>query len=246
MLAPLLMLALFVLEADIICGQSTKLEWLPDDMYNPLSEPRLCGLNTDEPAYICDPNKIIGDKIHSMNWHLKDAAYNSTSCPCSTYYCENERGAVGYRIGVALVRRMALQTNTDGRLNTPEDQAQLFAHRLGNGKWNMGRCEEDIVIFYSEEDKVLAIYGGSTANQKLSPYYRALLRHKVGDRLNEGRIVQALDNLIYDIKKVLNCEYSTAYSCGLYEVRSGSNSITSSITVFLSVITAAHFIFGRE
>lgn len=42
-------------------SKDTKIEWLPDDMYNPQYEPDKCGLKSGEPAYVCDPNGIVGN-----------------------------------------------------------------------------------------------------------------------------------------------------------------------------------------
>ncbi|XP_059177011.1 uncharacterized protein LOC131956528 [Physella acuta] len=219
-------------------SEETREEWLPDHMYNPLLEPEKCGLRPGELAYVCDPNGIIGNHIDSVNWILKDAAYNNTNCPCSNFNCEHEKGPTGYRIGLALVKRMIIQYNTDGRLNTPKDQAQLFANRLENHKWNMGRCEEDIVIFYSAEDKVLALYGGSTATAKLTPYFRELLTYKVASRFNDGRIIEGINNLLYDLKKVLNCQSTREMECGLHEMYS-----SASLSQLSSILLAAVAIF---
>ncbi|KAH9525305.1 hypothetical protein Btru_001024 [Bulinus truncatus] len=238
---------LLALEVSLGVAYSKKLEWLPEEFFNPQREPRECGLNSDEPAYICDPNRILGENIHNINWHLKDAVYNSTRCPCSNYYCEFDgRKDKGYHIGVALVRKMKLQANADGSSNSPKDQAQLFAYRLENSKWKMGNCEEDIIIFYSQEDSVLAIYGGSTANVKLTPYYQNLLRYKVDSRLKEGRIVDALNNLIYDLKKVLNCDSSFGNHCELHDyqaVSSGPALGVFNVMIALSLILTVFIMF---
>ncbi|XP_005107746.1 uncharacterized protein LOC101859815 [Aplysia californica] len=233
-------LALFALMPYVALGQSSRLEWAPEDMYNPIDEPVNCGLRKNEPSYICDPNKILGEHVNSFNWILRDAAYNSTKCPCSNYYCETERGPTGYRISIAIVKKMKIQTNIDGRRNSPEDQAQLFAYRLENSKWNFGRCEEDIVIFYSHDDKMLAMYGGSTALKKLTPYYRQLLAYKVGQRFNEGHIVEAFNNLLVDLKLVLNCE-SESHDCNLHQIRDGAGFISVSMAVLsMSVVMTVY------
>lgn len=228
-----------------VLSQSNKLQWAPDEFFNPLESPRSCGLLTDESSYVCDPNRILGDQLPSFNWILKDAAYNSTRCPCSNYYCENERGAKGYRIGLALVRQMKLQTGDDGNRNTPADQAQLFAQRLESDLWDMGNCEEDIIIFYSKEDRTLALYGGSTATLKLTPYYRKLLAYRSGSRFQDGKIVEALNNLIYDLKMVLNCDTDDPrIDCGLHEMRASapSNRI-SMLAAIVSILMALGIIF---
>ncbi|GFO03686.1 protein f09f7.1 [Plakobranchus ocellatus] len=224
----------------LVVGQSSKLQWFPEEMFNPLTQPRKCGLNTDEPSFVCDPNRILGDQLDSFNWILRDAAYNGTKCPCSNYYCENNRGAIGYRIGLALVRQMKLQKGADGRRNKPEDQAQLFAMRLENDLWDMGNCEEDIIIFYSQNDQMLAMYGGSTALAKLTPYYRNLLAYRVGSRFEDGQIVEALNNLIYDLKLVLNCDTrDPKIDCGLHELRASAAATTVSMAITMSALLVA-------
>ncbi|GFS12750.1 hypothetical protein ElyMa_004866500 [Elysia marginata] len=225
----------------MVHSQSTILQWAPDDMFNPLVNPRDCGLQTDEPSYVCDPNHILGDHLASFNWILKDAAYNSTRCPCSNYYCENARGAKGYRIGLALVRQMKLQKGSDGKRNTHMDQAQLFAQRLESDLWDMGSCQEDIIIFYSKDDQTLALFGGSTATMKLTPYYRKLLAYRSGSRFEDGKIVEALNYLIYDLKMVLNCDTEDPrIDCGLHEMRASAPANKASlaaavITIFMTL-----------
>ncbi|BFZ10078.1 hypothetical protein BsWGS_13117 [Bradybaena similaris] len=229
---------LLVIAPSLVSGQSSKHEWFPDEMYNPLVEPRRCGLNSDEPSYICDPNGITGNHVASINWVLKDAAYNSTRCPCSNYFCETYQRPLGYHIGVAIVKKMKIQTNLGGRKNTLEDQGQLFANALKD-KWKMGRCDENIIIFYSSDDRVLSIYGGSTAMAHLTPYYRSLLSYRVGSRFSDGRVVEAINNLLYDLKLVLNCDTQFQQDCGLLEIRNGVSSfgISTSVTVLAALVS---------
>lgn len=215
-------------------GQAIKQEWGPDDLENPITHALECGFSSPEPAYICDPNNLLGDHLGPINWILKDAAYNSTRCPCSNYYCETTRQPTGYRIAVALVKRIKPMTSTDGKIISPRDKAQIFAYTLENSKWNMGMCEEDIVVFYSVEDKVLAIYSGVTAGQKLTSYYKELVAHKAGSRLDDGMLVEGLNHIIHDIKLVLNCESPEKYDCNLYEFKPGhASSNIASITLVL-------------
>ncbi|CAG5130160.1 unnamed protein product [Candidula unifasciata] len=239
-MVPFIAVAVMLLAPALVSSQSSKIEWFPEEMYNPQMEPRRCGLNSDEASYICDPNGLTGEHIHSINWILRDAAYNSTRCPCSNYYCETYPRPLGYHIGVALVKKMKIQTNLGGRRNSLEDQGQLFANTLKD-KWKMGRCEENIIIFYSYDDRVLAIYGGRTAMAKLTPYYRSLLSYRVGSRFSEGHIVEAINNLLYDLKTVLNCD-SQFQDCGLLEMRSGVSTVgfSTSITVMAILLTVFH------
>ena len=44
------------------------------------------------------------------------------------------------------------------RLNSPQDQSQIFAHALESKHWRFGNCEEDIIIFYSVEDQIVNAY----------------------------------------------------------------------------------------
>ncbi|KAI8792039.1 hypothetical protein BgiBS90_007503 [Biomphalaria glabrata] len=240
----MLRIVLFALWALNVVHAQPKLEWLPEELYNPQVEPQKCGLKYNEPGFVCDPNRILGEDIHSINWHLKDAAYNGTKCPCSNFYCERDPyPAKGYHIGVALVKKMVLQKNGDGSNNSVKDQAQLFAYILENEKWKMGRCEEDIIIFYSLDDNVLSLYGGSTAIAKLSPYYRNLLIHKVASRFNEGRIVEALHNLIYNMKKVLNCDPSFENNCELHDLVSASSIMTLNLMIAVGSVLTLLFMF---
>ncbi|RUS86173.1 hypothetical protein EGW08_006067 [Elysia chlorotica] len=240
MMVPVLSVIVLLLSPVVVYSASTKLQWLPDDMHNPINQPRECGLKTDEPSYVCDPNGILGDDVDSFNWILRDAAYNSTRCPCSNYYCENAPGAKGYRIGLALVKQMELEEGANGKRNTAMDQAQLFAQRLEKDLWNFGECQEDIIIFYSKNDQTLALFGGSTASLQLTPYYRQLLAYRSGSRFEDGKIVEALNNLIYDLKKVLNCDTrDPKIDCGLHEMRAsaGVNRMSVAVAVAALLVT---------
>ena len=46
-----------------------------------------------------------------------------------------------------------------GKPNNPRDQAMLFARTLERESWRFGNCEDDIIIFYSVEDKEVSVMG---------------------------------------------------------------------------------------
>uniref|UniRef100_A0A0B6ZZ49 Uncharacterized protein n=1 Tax=Arion vulgaris TaxID=1028688 RepID=A0A0B6ZZ49_9EUPU len=88
------------------------------------------------------------------------------------------------------------------------------------------------------------LYGGKTAMNKLTPHYRNLLSYRVGSRFSEGRINEAVNNLLYDLKLVLNCD-DHSDNCGLLEMRNGTPSIGVSMSVAVMAIISIIFSFWK-
>jgi len=206
------------------------LEWcnLPKN-----TEPRV---GTDQQYFICDPHRMLSLKdITAINWILRDAAKNGTTCPCSNYYCEfpkREHTMTGYHISVALVNKMKIENNiVTNQPNSLEDQSNDFANKLVTGSWKFGRCEEDIVVLYSREDQMLAVHGARTAANKLSRVERELLVKKSGHFFGEGRIAAGLHEMLHDMKILLNCDSENMQDCEAHLQTSGSGIMTFSVTL---------------
>lgn len=147
---------------------------------NPMKEPTICGRNNVRKSYVCDPEHILGsqDTEASQLDGLIAKIINETTCPCSAYSCEHHRE--GYKIGIALVKKMAQKADArsqDDDLDEGEarkrkiinslHQAQEFALEIQK-KWMLGRCDEDVIIFYSSDDNVVYTITGDVARMKLT------------------------------------------------------------------------------
>ncbi|XP_076445673.1 uncharacterized protein LOC143283351 [Babylonia areolata] len=205
--------------------QSQKLEvipesWLPDNFPNPLKKHSICGLGKT-PGYVCDPNRILTQhQLTTLNWFLQGIAdtVNTDQCPCSRYFCENHVGQRFYKVAVALIPRLSIPRNTDGRQVSVLDQANIFAYRLEHDVWNMSSCEEDIVILYSRDDRALVTMTGQTAGRKLDALTRKVIHGMVGQAFAEGRINEGLERMVYEIEMVLNGKKNYH---GMFETQTG-------------------------
>lgn len=203
----LILVVLAILGVDVGFGQP-RYSWLPEELPNPQNNPRACGLGI-EPGYICDPNHILSKReLETVNWHLEGIAETQGGrCPCSQWYCDKQARARlphFYQVAIALIPSLRLPRDTLGREVEPLDQAQTFAFRLENQLWNISACEEDIVILYSRDDNALVTMAGATARQQLDAFSRRTIHAMVGGHFAEGRIVEGLLRMVYEIDLVLN------------------------------------------
>lgn len=151
-----------------------------DNYPNPMKDPAVCGRTQVKKSYVCDPDHILGsqDKEASQLDGLIAEIVNETTCPCSAYSCEHHRE--GYKIGIALIKKMSHQSDArsqDDDLDEGEarrrkilkslHEAQDYALEIQK-KWMLGRCDEDVIIFYSSDDNVVYTITGDVARMKLT------------------------------------------------------------------------------
>ncbi|KAK7463227.1 hypothetical protein BaRGS_00038212 [Batillaria attramentaria] len=176
--------------------------WLPEELPNPLKNSdtaRACGLTGGNPGYICDPNHILSRReLDTVNWHLEGIANTEGGdCPCSQWWCDRQARARlphFYKVVIALIPRLRLPRDTEGRQVEPIDQAQTFAFRLQNELWNISTCREDILVTMA----------GTTARQRLDAFSRRTIHAMVGQHFAEGRIVEGLLRMVYEMNLILN------------------------------------------
>lgn len=145
------------------------------DIANPLVDLEKCGRKGMR-SHVCDPDGIIPVEQAYQLDDLIRSIYNDTQCPCIAAICRPE-GQGGYLIGIAIIRAMKLNLGIR-RLNySREDQAKYMDAVLNEAKrfafrllddWKMGRCAEDILIFFSEYDNVLYTITRPEARKKLT------------------------------------------------------------------------------
>lgn len=196
------------------------------DVANPLIDLEKCGRKGMR-SHVCDPDGIIPVEQAYQLDDLIRSIYNDTQCPCSAAICRPE-GQGGYLIGIAIIRAMKLDRR---RLNyTREDdakymdavlnEAKRFAYRLLD-EWKMGRCAEDILIFFSEHDNVLYTITHPEARKKLTDDI-------VGEIAVNSRIHFSHRETIADGFKEILIDYRHVL-LGIYTLKSRSNSDRSEI-----------------
>lgn len=145
------------------------------EIANPLVDLEKCGRKGMR-SHICDPDGIIPvEQAYQLDDIIR-SIYNDTFCPCSHAICRPESQG-GYLVGIAVIRAMRLDRSIRRLNTTREDQAKYmdavlnearhFAYKLLQ-EWKMGRCNEDVLIFFSEHDSVLYTVTHSEARKKLN------------------------------------------------------------------------------
>jgi hypothetical protein len=190
--------------------------------------------NRQGPSYICDPDRVIvpveADQLNAVLANI----VNETNCPCSRYSCSLH--PEGYKIGIALVRKIrpdeefhlrpdderdANAQHVDWKLN----EGKLFAHELRQ-KWQMGRCDEDVLIFFSLHDGVLYTAVGDVARLKLNyDLIRAISMNARRDFGPGGNIFRGLLQIVKEYRTVFFGTYHAASSRPLAARYSSSHSM---------------------
>ncbi|CAD6198390.1 unnamed protein product [Caenorhabditis auriculariae] len=125
-------------------------ETFPDS----ITQPQLCAVS--RPGFACDPNSILGTQNSTQTHFELDTELlrirGLTNCSCNDQ-TECDPSTFGYTVSVAAVRKMRLATNETSRA-TVLAAAEIFADRV---RWrqNRGQCDDDMLIFISEEDQVV-------------------------------------------------------------------------------------------
>lgn len=251
----LLLLSSICMISEVSCQYSSRTEY--SRQRYPVKDPVLCGQDRVDKSYVCDPDHILESQDKEANQLDKLIAQivNETYCPCSAYSCENHRE--GYKIGVALIRKMEFDgdfKNEDDDLDEFEarkrkvvrnlQQAKLYAHEILN-KWMLGRCDEAVVVFYSHEDNVVYTATGSIARMKLT---NEIVATVAKDARRTGFYKSAFDGLwkiVNDYRSVFLNSYHprmpktgelTSANFGVSLVKGRASIIWTCVIILLSVI----------
>jgi len=199
-----------------VCTAQTQVQevWHRSEISNPQVDVEKCGRY--QKSMICDPNNILEQEHANQLDDLIEMIANSTECPCSGFYCE--QNPQGYRIAIALVPHMRWDMEAEGK-KRPEDakeedlldmnlqEAQKFSYTLLT-KWSPGQCNEDVIIFYSLYDNVLYTTTGSQAKKALTDTLVADIAVDHREYFSpSGNIFEGLRNLIADYKLVFDGKY---------------------------------------
>lgn len=188
-------------------------KWSWHNYPNPQSGDGKCGLPKDKKSWVCDPNHLLGgeDKIRQLDG-LITSVFNSTAkrrCPCSQYLCDEQR--IGYSFGVALVKY--IQEVQDGNLIDGQEirdnlqLAHVFAMHTYK-KWNLGKCENDVLIVYSPMNNSGVVYTltGSTTEKRLTNNDVVQITSFVLPQFvpNPDSLFKGLHKMMLDYRDVLN------------------------------------------
>lgn len=191
-----------------VLAQNT--EFSRSDFPNPQTDPQSCG--RQRASWLCDPSGILTNEDATHIEQLIDSFYNKTSCPCSADACRARPG--GYRIAIALVPKMEISQNDQRNENKKRGEAYLNLHRARlfaytlKGMWNMERCEDGILIFFSAEDNVLYTMVGDVVAQRLGGFRLGEIAMNHRTKMGPGRDnYQGLQAIINDYRSVMFNQY---------------------------------------
>lgn len=218
------------------------------DIPSPVLDPARCRQATI--SFICNPDSVLtNEQANNLNRSVTDI-YHSTLCPCSPEACGPDN--YGYPIGIAVVKNMqpgasvrtVPATNGDGgeaaRLDATLSSARTFANTL-LASWQIGRCKESVLIFYSQDDNVYYTAVDSLASVKLTS-------DLVGEIASNARmsfatnVSQGLMNLLKDYRAVFvgNYKRTTNWQSSGNEPRIAG--VVSCASTILSISTQIHII----
>lgn len=186
-----------------------------EDIGNPRTDVGSCGRN-NQPSYICDPDHVLSigqdDALESQIMSI----HSSTHCPCSDATCRSTSKS-GYLIAIAMVNKMKLTDNPTGnndpahngehasRLDTVLSEARKLAFGLLK-KWNLGRCNESILILFSRGDNVLYTVTDVVAGKKLTDDLIGEISMDVRSEFGQN-VTSGFQKLLTEYKEVFDGMY---------------------------------------
>lgn len=160
------MIVVPVLCALVCVSQAVQLEWTSSDYPNPMTDPELCGRMKE--SYICDPNGLLDKKSADALDYILLNFPNDTMCPCSTYSCEQGGTGRGYKLAVALLRRLKRPDGVEDTVEGRTGLAMNFAFNLLHKHWVWGTCDELTIVVFSKDDGILMTFPGRAAGRLLT------------------------------------------------------------------------------
>jgi len=137
---------------------------------DPRKDSEECGRGSKK-SYLCDPDQVLNPGEGDQLDREIERVMNETSCPCSYESCATRKYRKGYKIAIALIKKMPDDPDVQYREGEDElthtlNKASLYAYTLLS-RWKIGTCGEEIIIFYSQEDNVLYTMTGDVAERRL-------------------------------------------------------------------------------
>ncbi|XP_013380374.1 uncharacterized protein LOC106151583 [Lingula anatina] len=97
-----------------------------------------------------------------------------------------------------------------GVLSSTSIEAKKWASELVQNKWNFGSCDNDVVIFWSKEDRQLYSSAGSRAYKKLSGDCVGDIYSEARPLFDGGNYAKGFDHILKEYRKALLGERCTA------------------------------------
>nr|XP_037286801.1 LOW QUALITY PROTEIN: uncharacterized protein LOC119179784 [Rhipicephalus microplus] len=119
----------------------SKWYWRVDEYPHPLTQPRYC--NRYRPSFVCDPDRVMTKKQADALDGIIERIRNETLCICPTCSKSHARGIT---LGVAIMEHFHRVNN-----QPVEEAVRVFAETLRK-KWNLGNCDDDILLLISTKD----------------------------------------------------------------------------------------------
>lgn len=183
--------------------------WTHCSFPSPLFDYRLCGwpMSTTAPKYICDPDDLLLDSqanyINSLLEHVQ--AKTDTMC------IDSQGRSQSFRVGVVLINRIRIPDLLDPQLcindcgmlypaadnisfPTASQQYEVLANFADHIRtlWQLGACENDVIILYSQEFNKVYISRGSQTRSYLSDSKLDDIMKKFVTFLDSGQSGEAL------------------------------------------------------
>ncbi|CAC5367558.1 unnamed protein product [Mytilus coruscus] len=172
--------------------------WEKEDFPNPQINIDLCGRHCKK-SWICDPNKVLSSQQADELDSIIETVAESGKCSC-----KNCTSTDGYNIAVALVPSIkASKTSL-------KDTAAMEFTQFIRVNWNFQKCDNDIVILLSKDDRKVYTEAGTTANKFLTDECIDEVHKNIESDLSDGKYYEILKDMTKQYKIILsigNCDY---------------------------------------
>lgn len=182
----------------MIPANNPKRDWTKETLPNPRVDVALCGRECMQ-SWVCDPAGILKPHDADLLDEKLDGIATNGICGCRS--CVD--GKDGYKIGVALVRKMGIPSFVLPQNVDKDNMAIEFSAYLRSVSWKFGSCDNSIVIFYSQEDRKVMTSTGSRVNDVLTVNCTGDIFNEAKPMLREDRVFEALDHMVTRYGQVL-------------------------------------------
>lgn len=183
--------------------------WTHCKMPNPVYDPEHCGrVASDTTNYVCDPDYLL-DSV-SQGESIDLSLYN-VQTNTSTVCVDEEGQKQSFLVAALLINRIRMPDfqssdlciNECGELHPELDQTtsateaekELFMEHFADKireLWNLGSCENDVIVFYCRELNKVHISVGSRAKEMVSDSKIKTLSDQLLSYINNNRLGDGL------------------------------------------------------